>query len=128
LSFRGHVPILTLDARLDARVGNGVTVAFTVTNPTTEHVELTFRDARTADVVVRAEGDVDRGDGHDLDVVWRWSDERAFDGVIRTQRLEPGEQASDEMIRTDPHPGSDTAVATLSAGGTSVHAQKAFEV
>mgnify|MGYP000613313990 CR=1 FL=1 len=121
---------MTLDARLDVRVEDDVTFALTVTNPTPENVDLTFRDGQTADVIVRSEdGNANRGEirgGHD--VVWRWSDGRAFTQAIRSQRLEPGEQAREEMVWEDPRPGTYTAVATLSADGTSAHAESAFEV
>lgn len=124
---------MTLDARLDVRVDDGVTFALTVTNPTTEHVSLTFRDGQTADVTVR---DSDIGDGRGVEtrdgelrgVVWRWSDGRAFTEAIRRSTLAPGEQAREEMIWENPIPGSYTAVATLKAGDTSVHARNAFEI
>jgi hypothetical protein len=124
---------MTLDARLDVRVEDGVTFALTVTNPTTEHVELTFRDGQTADVIVRADDiEADRGvaakDGELRDVVWRWSDGRAFTGAIRRSTLAPGEQAREEMTWENPIPGSYTAVATLETNGASVHAENDFEV
>jgi hypothetical protein len=123
---------MTLDARLDVRVDDAVTFALTVTNPTTEHVKLRFRDGQTADVIVRADDIEERGvenaDGELHDVVWRWSDGRAFTQQIRSETLAPGEQAREEMTWDDPIPGSYTAVATLETDGASVHANQAFEV
>jgi hypothetical protein len=124
---------MTLDARLDVRVDDGVTFAFTVTNPTTEHVALTFRDGQTADVIVRDNDvkdgrSVETGDGELRDVVWRWSDGRAFTEAIRRSTLAPGEQAREEMTWENPIPGSYTAVAMLEAGDASVHARTVFEV
>ena len=124
---------MTLDARLDVRVNDDVSFTLTVTNPTTEHVELTFRDGRTADVIVRDDDieddhDVGRGDGELRDVVWRWSDGRAFTGALRSATLAPGEQAREEMTWEDPIPGSYTAVATLEAGDAAVHAENNFEI
>ena len=115
---------MTLDARLDVRVEEAVTFAFTVTNATTEHVELRFRDGQTADVVLR-DADADAGVGGP---VWRWSDGRAFTQALRTETLAPGEEARETMVWKDPVPGSYTAVATLEAEGASVHADNAFEV
>jgi hypothetical protein len=124
---------MTLDARLDIRVDDGVTFALTVTNPTTEHVALTFRDGQTADVTVRDSDiengrGVETGDGDPRGVVWCWSDGQAFTEAIRRSTLAPGEQAREEMIWETPIPGSYTAVATLEAGDTLVHARNAFEV
>lgn len=116
---------MALDARLDVRVDADVTFAFTVTNPTTERVELTFRDGRTADVVVH-EDDTDEDELSD--VVWRWSDGRAFIQEIRTSTLAPGEEACEKMVWKNPIPGSYTAVATLAASGTAVHAENTFVV
>jgi hypothetical protein len=124
---------MTLDARLDVSVDDDVSFTLTVTNPTTEHVELTFRNGQTADVVVRADGvgdeaGVGAGDGELHDVVWRWSDGRMFTQAIRTETLAPGEQAREEMTWEDPAPGSYTAVATLEANDASAHAENEFEV
>jgi len=114
---------MTLDARLDVRIEDAVTFAFTVTNPTTERVELTFRGGRTADVVVRA---ADSGSGSVGGPVWRWSDGRAFTQTLRTEILAPGEEARETMVWEDPEPGSYVAVATLEADGASVHAEREF--
>ncbi|MFB6229306.1 MAG: BsuPI-related putative proteinase inhibitor [Halobacteriales archaeon] len=124
---------MTLDARLDVRVEDAVTFALTVTNATTQHVELTFYDGQTADVIVHEDGvEDDHGagasDGELRDIVWRWSDGRMFTQAIRTSTLAPGEQAREEMIWEDPIPGTYTAVATLKADDVSVHAQNDFEV
>jgi hypothetical protein len=123
---------MTLDARLDVNVEEAVTFTFTVTNSTTEHVELTFYDGQTADVVVHDDTGDDRDrklrEGELRDVVWRWSDGRMFTQAIRNSTLAPGEEAREEMTWEDPTPGSYTAVATLEAGDTSVHAERAFEV
>ncbi len=123
---------MTLDARLDIHVKDVVTFTFTVTNSTTEHVELTFYNGQTADVVVHDDtgGDRDReaGDGELRDAVWRWSDGRMFTQAIRNSTLAPGEEAREEMIWENPTPGSYTAVATLEASDTSAHAERAFEV
>jgi hypothetical protein len=125
--------MMTLDARLDVRVKDAVTFALTVTNPTTEHIELTFYDGQTADVVVYDDGTGDdrgaeAGDGELRDVVWRWSDGRAFTQAIRTSTLAPGEQAREEMTWEDPIPGTYTAVATFNPGDTSAQAENVFEV
>jgi hypothetical protein len=120
---------MTLDARLDVSVDGDVSFTLTVTNPTTEHVELTFRDGQTADVVVRADDSgAGAGDGELHDIVWRWSDGRMFTQAIRTETLAPGEQAREEMTWEDPIPGSYTAVATLEANDASAHAENEFEV
>lgn len=116
---------MTLDARLDVRVEDDVTFALTVTNATTEHVELRFHDGQTADVVVRGADAVEGGVG---DPVWRWSDGRAFTQQLRTETLAPGEEAREEMTWAEPVPGSYVAVATLSADGASVRAETEFEV
>ena len=96
-----------------------------VTNATTEHVELTFRNGQTADVVVRAIDAVEGGVG---DPVWRFGDGRAFTEALRAETLAPGEEAREEMVWEDPVPGSYVAVAALSADGASVHAENEFDV
>ena len=120
---------MTLDARLDARVDDAVTFAFTVTNPTTERVELTFRNGQTAEVVVRpAKGAGDDGRSEPGDAVWRFGDGRAFTQAIRTEVLAPGEQARERLTWDDPEPGSYVAVATLAAEEVSASAETSFEI
>ena len=120
---------MTLDARLDARVDDAVTFAFTVTNPTTERVELTFRDGQSAEVLVcPAEGAGDDDRSEPGDAVWRFGDGRAFTQAIRTEVLAPGEQARERLTWDDPEPGSYVATASLAAEGVSASADAAFEV
>jgi hypothetical protein len=112
------ISVMALDARLDVRVGESVAFAFTVTNPTTERVELSYPDGRTADVAVRSDGET----------VWRWSRGREFAGTSRTETLAPGEEARRTMAWDEPRPGSYTAIATLEARGVTVAARNEFEV
>jgi hypothetical protein len=120
---------MTLDARLDVQVEDAVTFLLTVTNPTTERVELTFRDGQTVEVVVRpAEGAGDDDRNALGDVVWRFGDGRAFTQAIRTEVLAPGEQARERLTWDDPEPGSYVATASLAAEEVSASAETAFEV
>jgi len=106
-----------------------VAFVLSVTNATTEHVELTFRNGQTADVVVRpAEGPGDDDRSEPGDVLWRFGDGRAFTQAIRTEVLAPGEQARERLTWDDPEPGSYVAVASLAAEGVSASAETAFEV
>jgi len=118
MSIEHHIPAMSLDARLDVRVDDAVEFTFTVTNPTTERVELSFRDGQTADVVVRSAGEV----------VWQWSRDRAFTAAARTETLAPGEEARRTMTWEDPEPGSYTVIGTLEAHGTTASARNTFEV
>lgn len=124
MSLRDHVYTMTLDARLDVRVEEAVTFAFTVTNATTEHVELRFRDGQTADVVLR-DADADAGVGGP---VWRWSDGRAFTQALRTETLGPGDSVSHVVEWSDPPDGEYTAEATLAATEHDLADRRSFSV
>jgi len=78
-----------------------VAFVLSVTNATTEHVELTFRNGQTTDVVVRA---IDAVEGGVDDPVWRFGDGRAFTEALRAETLAPGEKAREEMVWEDPVP------------------------
>lgn len=118
MPFEAQQFAMSLDARLDVRVDETVEFAFTVTNPTTERVELSYPDGRAADVVVRSEDEM----------VWRWSWNYEFAGGPRTETLAPGEQARETMVWEDPRPGSYTAVARLTTDGEGVSAGNEFDV
>jgi hypothetical protein len=118
MALENHDFAMSLDARLDVRVGEAVEFEFTVTNPTTERVELSSPDGRTVDVVVQSDGEE----------IWRWSRGREFAGGSRADTLAPGEQARQTAVWEDPRPGSYTAVATLGADVGAVSARNEFQV
>lgn len=99
---------MTLEGTLEAtETDEGVRFTFTVTNAGDDAVELSFRDARTHDVVVREDG-TER---------WRWSDGRMFAQVLTSERLDPGESVEYEGTWSTPSAGTYTAVAELEATG-----------
>lgn len=109
---------MDLDARLDVRIDDGVTFAFTVTNPTTERVDLVFPDGLVVDVTV-LDGDRE---------VWRWSEGRAFTQAVQRETLAPGESSVSTLTWDGATPGRYRAVATLAAQGIDARTAKAFEV
>lgn len=110
---------MVLDATLDITVERtGVTFAFSVTNPDTEPVDLTFRTGMVADVAVY-QGGVE---------VWRWSDDRMFTQAIETQTLAPGETLVFEASWDDSSPGSYIAEASLAATNVTLVEREPFEV
>ncbi len=109
---------MELDARLDVRVDDDVSFAFTVTNSTTEPVELVFPDGHVVDVTVMDGGEA----------VWRWSEGRFFTQALQEEKLAPGESSVFTLTWKDPEPGHYRAVATLAAEGVDVQDAKAFDV
>lgn len=115
---------MSLDAHLAVAVGaRAVEFALTVENAGEDAVELTFRNGMTADVAVFPEAST-AGDAP----VWRWSDGRMFTQAFRTETLAPGESLTEELVWSDPSPGSYTAEATLAAADRETAAQTTFEV
>lgn len=110
---------MSLVADLAAEITDeAVTFEFTVENAGGSDVELTFRDGRTADVRVAADGEA----------VWRWSDGRLFTQALRSETVAPDDSRVYEMTWETPEPGTYEAVATLEAANVSVEARAAFEV
>ena len=107
-----------LDASLEVTVGDGVAFTFTVENGGDRPVELTFRDACKADVVVY---DDDRE-------VWRFSEGRVFAQMLTSAELQPGESAAFEETWPDPTPGDYTAEATLRVTEHEITARTPFSV
>jgi len=108
---------MNLDAVLDVDVGGTVVFTLRVTNTGDEPAELTFRDGRDGDVVVRRDGEA----------VWRWSDGRLFTQAIRTATLAPGETYGAEYEWAEPTSGDYTAVASLAIDDP-VEARATFQV
>ena len=96
---------MTLDATLDATVGDSVVFEFAVRNVGEEPVELQFASGQIADVAVR--------DGEAK--VWCWSDDRLFTQALWSRTLESGESITEQFTWEQPRPGTYTARATLAA-------------
>ncbi|MFQ3319627.1 MAG: hypothetical protein ACI8UR_002302 [Natronomonas sp.] len=107
-----------VDSALEVTVGDGVTFQFTVVNGGDTSVELTFRDACTADFAVY----------EDDEAVWRYSDGRAFAQVLTSADLQPGETATFEETWPNPEPGDYTAEATLRVRERDITARTPFSV
>ena len=96
---------MALEGRLDAVVDGTVEFSFSVTNADTEPIVLRFRSGLVADVAVLA------GD----EVVWRWSEGRAFTQALGAETLLPGESFVHSATWDDPDRGEYEAVASLEA-------------
>jgi len=94
---------MSIELALDVTVRDDVHFELGVTNAGLDPVELTFPDACAADFAVRADGS-ER---------WRFSEGQMFAQVLRTETLEPGEEATFSATWEEPDPGEYTAVATL---------------
>jgi len=97
---------MDLEGRLEADAGDDrVEFEFTVRNAGDDAVELQFSDSQRAELVA--------GDGDD--VVWRFSDGRAFAQMLSTERLAPGDQFEFECVWEHPPPGTFDVEAALTA-------------
>ena len=95
---------MSLDGHLEVTVvGDRVEFAFTVTNASTEPIDLEFRSGKVADVAVYDDG-VE---------IWRWSEDRMFTQALDTETLAPGESFRHEATWENPPPGEYTAEAVL---------------
>ena len=110
---------MSLTGSLDATAtDHGVEFTFDVRNEGDGDVELTFSDARKADVVVR-DGD---------EAVWRYSEGRMFAQMIQQATLGAGDVETFQVAWEDPEPGDYEAVATLAARNADVEAATSFSV
>ena len=110
---------MALDATLDVSMGRrGVEFALTVSNASTEPVELAFRSGFVADFAVF----------EDDEEVWRWSDDRVFTQAIATETLTPGESFTQTGTWEDHEPGRYEVEATLATTGERVVARTPFDV
>lgn len=98
---------MTLEGSLEVTVGETVTFFFTVANPSTEPVGITFPDGRQVDVTVYTT------DGEDPR--WRWSESRMFTQAVETLELEPGASQTWAREWTAPPAGRYRAVGELAA-------------
>jgi len=115
----GPASRMSLTGSLDATAtDHGVEFTFDVRNEGDGDVELTFSDARKADVVVR-DGD---------EAVWRYSEGRMFAQMIQQATLGGGEVETFQVVWEDPEPGDYEAVATLAARNADVEAATSFSV
>ena len=111
-------PASVIATSLDARVGERVTFALTVSNRGPKLVELTFPSGQTHDFSV-----VDAG-GRE---VWRWSRDRMFTQSLQTRQLAAKESASyeEQMPAAGLH-GTYTVVATLASLNYPVSERRTF--
>ncbi|MDY6817939.1 MAG: BsuPI-related putative proteinase inhibitor [Halobacteriales archaeon] len=110
MDIAGTLHVTTRDGEVD--------FAFTVSNESTEIVELDFTTGFIADFAVFA----------DDTEVWRWSDDRLFTQELTTETLEPGESFQETALWIDPDPGDYRAVAELQTRTYDLTAEDTFVV
>lgn len=103
--------------RVNPRDGE-IEFVFTVSNQSTEIIELDFSTGFIADFAVFADGTE----------VWRWSDDRLFTQVLTSETLEPGESFRETALWIDPDPGEYRAVAELQTRNYDLTAEETFVV
>ena len=108
-----------IDARVDVTTQPTVTFVLELTNRTGKLTELQFPSAQTHDfAVLNAKGDT----------VWRWSRERMFTQVMRTEALAKNAQLTFTEQWKDAAPGAYTLVATTTSLSHPVSEQIGFTV
>lgn len=108
-----------INARVDVITLPTVTFLLELTNHTGKLMELQFPSAQTHDfAVLNAKGDT----------VWRWSRERMFTQVIRTQALAKNAQITFTEEWKEAKPGTYTLVATTTSLSHPVTEQIGFTV
>jgi hypothetical protein len=114
---------MPLERDLTADVGSdAVEFSLTITNGSTEPVEVTYQSGCHADFAVR-----DRGSDEEREV-WRWSNGRMFTQALETEALAPGESVRYVARWEDPTPGEYDAVANLEATDADIEERTAFTV
>lgn len=107
-----------LATSLNVSVKDGVTLAFHVTNTTSQQVELDFRSGQTYDFVV-----VDSV-GKEL---WRWSEGRMFTQALQNKLLRPRETLTfEERWTSPPRSGTFTALGSLTSNNHPVSERVSF--
>ena len=107
---------------------DGVYFRFEVTNDGNSAKEITFRDAGRVDVAVERKSMGERESDEGRGVHWRYSDDRGFAQVIKTERLDRGKSATYECRWPSPDPGTYVARATLRAYDCDLEAECEFSV
>lgn len=95
-----------------------VAFEFTVSNQSTEIIELDFATGFIADFAV-FEDDAE---------VWRWSDDKLFTQALETETLEPGESFRETALWIGPDPGDYRAIAELQTRTYDLTAEESFTV
>jgi hypothetical protein len=99
--------VAKIDSRLAVNVApRAVTFALKVSNVGTKHVELSFPNGQSHDIVV-----VDSA-GRE---VWRWSAHRMFTQGVQNKQLGQGDSMEVAETWTNLRPGKYTAIATLNS-------------
>ncbi|MFN2398831.1 MAG: BsuPI-related putative proteinase inhibitor [Gemmatimonadaceae bacterium] len=107
-----------LATSLNVTVKDGVTLAFHVTNTSSQQVELNFHSGQTYDFVV-----IDSA-GKEL---WRWSEERMFTQALQNKLLRPRETLTfEEKWASPPRSGTFTAVGSLTSNNHPVSERVSF--
>lgn len=110
---------MTLVGSLEVSVdADAVTFAFTVRNGGSAPQPLEFRSGKTADVVLRRDGEQ----------VWQWSEGRMFSQALGHEELAPGESTTYHLDWNDPERGEFEATASLAAENVEVDAATSFVV
>lgn len=98
---------------------DGIHFAFDVANAGKKHIELSFPNGKSYDIVVL--DSIGRE-------VWQWSDGRMFTQGVQNKQLGAGDVMKVSETWTKPVPGSYTAVATLNSSNFPVEQRVDFVV